>query len=225
MWTITDPKHFPKYLKDSVLNTNKDFDYGSFLELEDDMDLKEAKGQTGTTLFAHTFNDAGSYFFADNINSAMLLCIVVVGAGETCADPDKYLQAISAGSLSANGVPMDSDIIIKLDYALLAAMAATLILFIAIIMVLIAYCLHKQWKVSKLRRSGYRLDNLNLDIRHTSDKLYAVKESDFARLPSHPRNESSGEEDDIDGINMDIYQDLVTAGEKLVSTFMDAKDA
>ena len=59
---------------------------------------------------------------------------------------------------------MDNNIIIRLDYALLAAMAATLILFIAIIMVLIAYYLHKQWKVTKLTRSGYRLENLDLII-------------------------------------------------------------
>jgi hypothetical protein len=33
LFTISDPKHYPVYLRDSVLNTNPDFDYGAFLKL------------------------------------------------------------------------------------------------------------------------------------------------------------------------------------------------
>lgn len=33
LFTISDPKHYPVYLRDSVLNTNPDFDYGAFLDL------------------------------------------------------------------------------------------------------------------------------------------------------------------------------------------------
>jgi len=33
LFTITDPMHYPVYMKDSVMNTNPRFDYGSFLDL------------------------------------------------------------------------------------------------------------------------------------------------------------------------------------------------
>lgn len=32
LFTVSDPKHYPVYLRDSVLNTNPDFDYGAFLD-------------------------------------------------------------------------------------------------------------------------------------------------------------------------------------------------
>lgn len=37
LFTIADPYHYPVYLRDSVLNTNPDFDYGAFLDLADEM--------------------------------------------------------------------------------------------------------------------------------------------------------------------------------------------
>lgn len=52
LFTISDPAHYPKYLKDSVLNTNADFDYGAFLTLESEM-----KGKRDAALFAFTFDE------------------------------------------------------------------------------------------------------------------------------------------------------------------------
>ena len=153
------------------------------------------------------------------------MVITVVDLGESCANPDKYLQAISAGTMSQNGVPMDENIIIKLDWPLLGALFCTLIGFITVIMSLITYCLHQQWRISKIKRSGYRLDNADLDIKHSSKEMYDEKSSDFERLPSNCPDSSSGEEDDVDDINMDIYQDLVEAGKKFLDTYNDAADA
>jgi hypothetical protein len=33
VFTITDPTHYPVYLKDSVMNSNPSFDFGAFLVL------------------------------------------------------------------------------------------------------------------------------------------------------------------------------------------------
>ena len=37
LFTISNNDHYPQYFKDSTLNTNKDFDYGAFLDLRDQM--------------------------------------------------------------------------------------------------------------------------------------------------------------------------------------------
>jgi len=41
---MSDPSHYPVYLKDSVINTNLEFDYGAFVELETEVKLKKLKG-------------------------------------------------------------------------------------------------------------------------------------------------------------------------------------
>lgn len=81
-----------------------------------------------------------------------------------------------------------------------------------------------RWKVAKIQRAGYRKLNEDLEIRHQSD-IYTDKSNDFARLPSHPKDEDSSEEDDLDDINMDIYSDLVDAGKKFLDTYENARDS
>lgn len=70
VFTITDPLHYPVYLKDSVMNSNANFDYGAFLILADQMNTKAANNVTTPSLFTFTFQSAGSYVFADSSNSA-----------------------------------------------------------------------------------------------------------------------------------------------------------
>jgi hypothetical protein len=126
--------------------------------------------------------------------------------------------------MSAQGVPKDDSIIIRLNYRLVAAMAGCLLLFVTVVMALVSYCLHQEWNIDDISRKGYRMDNFDIDIKHTSDDVYGLKQNDFARLPSRPRNESSEEEDDVDDINMEIYQDLLEAGKQFLDTYNDAKD-
>lgn len=226
LFTITDPKHHPTYMKDSQLNTNKNFDYGAFLQLASEMRIKtsNANGAAQTSVFVHTFTQEGTYVFADALNKEKLMVINVMGEGESCTDPEKYVQAISSGTMSAGGVPQDDKIILRLDYPLVAGMAACFLTFIGVVLVLVTYCLHQQWTFSDLSREGYRLDNFDADIRHHSMETYGGKVNDFQKHCSHPPDEDSDEEDDVDDINMEIYQDLVEAGRRFLDTYNDAKD-
>lgn len=63
MFAIDDPKNYPVYMKDSVLNNNKDFDYGAFEELKVEMERKVANKQNTGTVFTFTFTQAGNYVF------------------------------------------------------------------------------------------------------------------------------------------------------------------
>jgi len=82
LFTITDPYHYPVYLKDSVMNSNEEFDYGSFLTLASSMQNKQASGVSSTTYFAFTFEEAGSYVFVDAEDSEQIMIVIVVGAGQ-----------------------------------------------------------------------------------------------------------------------------------------------
>jgi len=72
-----------------------------------------------------------------------MMMITVMGPGEACADPEKYLKSISGDALSEFGMPQSESIIIKPDYLLLASLAGILIFATVVVMLLISYCLHK----------------------------------------------------------------------------------
>ena len=182
------------------------------------------------SLFAFSFSQAGIYAFGDaeeqrkNNTAEQLMVITVMAAGETCTDPDRYVQSISGSALSAFGVPQRQDIIIGPDYPLLVGLACILLLATGTVMVLIAYCLHKQWTIQKVRREGYRGQHIKVDIGHDNEVTYGKAGSDFAKHRAAPDEESSGEEDDLDDVNMDIYQDLVEVGKQFLDVYENARN-
>ena len=78
-------------MKDSVINSNEEFDYGAFLTLEIEMKLKASKGDLTPSLFAFTFVEAGNYVFHDATNSQKIMIVTVKGVGEECTDTDRYV--------------------------------------------------------------------------------------------------------------------------------------
>jgi len=63
LFTIPDPEHYPVYMKDSVMNNNLNFDYGSFIDLATEMKRKQAQGLTTASMFSFTFTETGKYVF------------------------------------------------------------------------------------------------------------------------------------------------------------------
>jgi hypothetical protein len=52
-------------MKDSVMNSNLAFDYGAFIELESEMNRKQAQGDITPSVFTFTFTESGNYVFQD----------------------------------------------------------------------------------------------------------------------------------------------------------------
>lgn len=65
MFSIKEAKHYPVYMRQSVMNTNLDFDFGAFLNLATEMRRKDSEGDTTESLFAFTFTEGGTYVFND----------------------------------------------------------------------------------------------------------------------------------------------------------------
>lgn len=61
-------KHFPVYIRDSIYNTNKDFDYGAFVRLE----TKMTSSGLNIDTFGFTFVDTGVFVFGDYENKASM---------------------------------------------------------------------------------------------------------------------------------------------------------
>jgi hypothetical protein len=75
MWTITNSSHYPVYMMNSPLNTNKNFDYSEFLQLGTEMKSQQGYNDAGTTVFVHSFSTEGTYVFADADGAEKLMVI------------------------------------------------------------------------------------------------------------------------------------------------------
>jgi len=148
------------------------------------------------------------------------MIVRVTGAGESCPDPDRYIQPLSGDSVASSGVKQKEDIIIKPDVPLLVGMGSILVLSVLTVMIGVGYCLHKGWQLPKVNLRGYRSLYLDTDVDHVSEETFR-KKNDFAKFKSYldPNAEKQtdegplvGEEDDLDDLNLNIHLDVLQAG-------------
>jgi len=64
LWENLSTERYPIYLKDSLLNTNDEFDFGEFDELPENLANSNAEA------FVFTFTQPGIYVFSDSRNTA-----------------------------------------------------------------------------------------------------------------------------------------------------------
>lgn len=220
IFNIENPEHYPKYMRDSVINSNPEFDYGAFIELEQQMLARINDADVTPVIFTFTFADAGNYVFYDSTNAQKILIITVMDLGETCSDPDRYVQTVSGESLSEIGVSQQDDLILKPNYWLILSIGLILLASTGFIMLIIFYCLHKDWTISDadMKRS-FRDDQYAHNIYHDDPELFYAQ-NDFEM---HKSELIDSEEDDLDNFNLDIQQDLVAAGEKYLKMYHKKK--
>ena len=148
VFTIDDYNHYPVYVKDSILNSNTDFDYGPFVDLATKITAKKANGESDTVMFGFTFKEAGNYVFKDKTNTENYFFIVVASDTSRCPSSTSYVQPMTSRNLAGYGGSQSNDVIKDIDTWLVFTLLFSLGFLIAAAMISIAYCLHKQWKIS-----------------------------------------------------------------------------
>lgn len=127
VFQVNSPDQYPVYFKNSLLNTNPDFDYGPFLELEQ---LIKDGGQDIKS-FAYTFTDAGSYVFSISSNSESFIVISVMSQSKACTEP--YLRERTSGTLSKVGVYQNTDINLDSNWKNFVILVSAFILFVIVV--------------------------------------------------------------------------------------------
>lgn len=158
------------------------------------------------------------------------MIVRVAGAGESCPDPDRYIQPMGGDSVASSGVSQKSDIIIKPDVPLLVGMGTILVISVMTVMIGVGYCLHKGWRLPKIDLSGYRNLYLKIDVDHKSEETFRTK-NDFSMFKSHLgdsvdkklSDDLLDDEDDLDDINLNIHLDVLSAGQEYLKIFGDQK--
>ncbi len=94
--------HYPVYLKDSLVNTVKNFDYGPFVTLAD----KLTKAGLNITVFLYKFSTLGTFIFGDSADQSVQTLIKVMN---NCSDA--YIVPMTSEELAALGIFMRDDVI------------------------------------------------------------------------------------------------------------------
>jgi hypothetical protein len=160
------------------------------------------------------------------------MIVRVTGAGESCPDPDRYIQPLAGESVASQGVSQNTNIIIKPDVPLLVGMGTILVVAILTVMIGVGYCLHKGWSLAKVNLRGYRNLYQLTDLDHTNQGVFTLG-NDFSQFKSYhddgekkdPLHDSMVEdEDDLDDINLNIHLDLLSAGQDYLQIYGEKKE-
>ena len=123
--------NYPVYQKNSLLNTNPNFDYGTFRNLAF---LASSSSSTVSTLI-FTFNEAGTYVFSTPSDSTKLLIITVTAANVACSTAGTFVE-FSESNLITLGVASSSSIVLGPDWNLVIGL---LLGMLAVVLIVISF--------------------------------------------------------------------------------------
>jgi len=215
LFSIKNPKFYPVYMRQSVMNTNLEFDFGAFLNLAVEMKRKASDGDLTESLFSFTFTEGGTYVFHDVTSTQKLMVVTVKKLGEECSDPDKYVQTVSGDTLSAVGVQQSKNIIVRPNLGLYAALILILAVSIVLSMMIVQYCMRKGWDLREMETRSYKDLNLPKDFNHRKEDMF---ETDNV-FHNHKSDLLDSAEDDLDNINLNLQLELVDSAVTYFETY------
>lgn len=125
----------------------------------------------------------------------------------------------SGETLAQNGVSQRDDLIIQPNYPLIISMTFLLFFGTGFTMWMVSYCMKVGWHIKEIPSDNYRETQLSINIHHENEKVF-VDNNDFVQFKSDLIDH---DEDELDGCNLDIQQDLVDAGKKYLHKYEKRK--
>jgi hypothetical protein len=156
--------NYPVYQKNSLLNTNKEFDYGSFVVLGEGL----TNGSLSATAFIFKFDEAGIYVFRDSANLAKEIVVAIMTAGGQCPTGLIY-EAKEFSSLLTVGASLSTDITLTPDWTFFFASLAAFFFLIFLSAITISYIYNKNWDQDPARQA----------VKYQDRQYKKVKRSDI----------------------------------------------
>lgn len=132
--------NYPVYDKDSLLNTNPNFDYGAFRAL-----AETARSTSNITSFGFTFTDAGMYAFYVNGQPSLVTVVSVVGSGQSCPT-DGAINPMTATVLVQLGVKRSSSIVVSPSWPVVISVLVGIVLVATVALLGVYWVQHSNWE-------------------------------------------------------------------------------
>lgn len=142
LWDSLSSQTYPVYQKDSLLNTNTNFDYGAFNALPSQ--LANLTDQN----FVYTFDQSGVYVFSDSRNPAKLMIVSVMADDQQCPTDSKFSPMTYASLLKVGAY--QNDVLLPPDWAFFFITLIAFIGLIVIAVLLVSFIARRDWKQTKI---------------------------------------------------------------------------
>ena len=213
MFSLTDGKNnYPVYAKDSMLNSNKQFDYGAFRKLGE---LSNSNKITVKT-FAFTFMTPGVYAFYMSKSPEKLMLVNVVKEGTKCPGDGKTpFLPMTESNIVSLGIKTDSKIILAPNWTLMLGLVGGLFGMIVFVIGGLHYFRRKSWAAGDSDGGpSYRREARSATLRelHEQGSVVKVQERRGATGAGGRGGGGGGDGDEEDPRKLSIFLDQAVHG-------------
>jgi len=201
--------NYPVYVKDSLLNTNDDFDYSDFREL-----ALAAKTSITITTFSYTFTAAGTYVLMLSSDATSITLITVLASSVTRSIAAQFVD-FSDGNLILLGIKSDNTIVVTPDWDLVVGLLLGIMGVVLLLIGLLYYLRKRSWSRSawhgmpkrdkkdkkKEKEDAKKGWCLPLCVPHFNNKVFASDNEDDMDVP--PSGLEDMESPDLDDDELD----------------------
>jgi len=156
-------KSYPVYVKDSLLNTNGDFDYSAFRTLD-----RLATTSTLTlSSFVFTFATAGTYVFRLSDAPESLTVMSILPSAVSCGIGSSFAE-LSGGTLITMGVKTSTQMVLGPDWPLVIGLVVGMLFLIILVVCFLYYFRKRAWPSHRAIPIAYRADikkGIDLDVK------------------------------------------------------------
>ena len=146
-------QNYPKYVKDSLLNTNPDFDYSKFRELE-----FNAATNLEFTTFSFTFDTAGTYVFQLSSSTSSVTIFKVLDAN-VARSVSSYFVESSNSNLVVVGIKSDTNYAVSPDWNLVVGLLLGILALVLMMLGFLYYFRRRAWSYHAVIDTSYRRKN------------------------------------------------------------------
>jgi hypothetical protein len=150
-------QNYPVYVKDSLLNTDPNFDYTEFRNLATTI----TSGVTVSS-FAFTFIESGTYVFSMSSNPTTLTIVTILDSNIAQSTEAQFVP-MSESNLIVSGVKTTSGIVLAPDWDLVAGLLAGMLGMVLLVTGFLYYFRKRAWSTKSTIQLKYRDLNKNGD--------------------------------------------------------------
>ncbi|KAJ3590432.1 hypothetical protein NHX12_008383 [Muraenolepis orangiensis] len=183
-----DPQHYPQYDGANLYNTNRDFDWGVFSQLAEELLLSTAP----PGLFSVVFSMPGVYVLKLSSDPYKHMYVRVMPAGGQCYEPEPFL-ATTPGHLTRVGIRRRQALLLRPDWLVTGGLLSGAVLILCLCVAMLILFREYGWPEKQPIKARYRVLSLAYCMEDYSSKGSRV--TSYRRI--HRNQQARGTQDSI----------------------------